>query len=81
MITIPNSEESGRKILLLFVNKFKCRPDHILLHSNLLSQGIPKEDLEKGLEFAEQKGWIEKTKGNQYKLTELGFSQAEQNIK
>jgi len=76
MATITSPEESARKILSLFVKHFSCRPGHVLVPNNLLSRGLSKEDLNKGLEFAKQKGWIETTKGSQYKLTESGFSEA-----
>jgi hypothetical protein len=76
MITTTIPEKSAHKILTIFVKHFSCQPGHVLVPNNLLSRGLSKEDLDKGLEFAKQKGWIEMTKGSQYRLTEAGFSAA-----
>jgi hypothetical protein len=78
MAATPASEASARKILTLFVKQFSCEPGHVLVPNNLLKRGLTEEELKKGLEFAIRKDWIEITRGGQYKLTELGFSAAQQ---
>lgn len=68
-------EDAARKILSIFVTHFNCRPGHIIVHNNLLARGLSPEDLIKGLEYAKEMGWIEFTKGSQYRLTQAGFSE------
>lgn len=81
MASIPTPEETARVILSIFVDDFQSRPDHVLQLNNFnalwLKRGLDTRDFKPGMTFAAQQGWVEVLrKGEAYKLTTLGFSEA-----
>lgn len=81
MATLPNPEENAHKILLMFVDKFNCRPNEILPLGSLMSAlndyNMRSSDLEEGVNFAINNAWIESLhNGSQYKLTSKGYEAA-----
>lgn len=75
MAVLPTPEENGRKILQIY-SHFNSRPGNVLRVSNLAAVGLRRRwlssDLQQGLEFAIERGWIREKNGG-FELTETGF--------
>lgn len=82
MATLPTNEEIAIEVLSIFVGHFNCRPEHVLSVNNFQavwhSRGLEAEDFKPGMEFADQRGWIEILPGGtSFRLTKDGFAAAE----
>ena len=77
MAILPTTEENAHKILEIY-RQFKSRPGHVLRVNNFVAVGARRRwemsDLQQGLEFAIQHGWIGEKSGG-FELTESGFSE------
>jgi hypothetical protein len=77
MAILPTKEDNGRKILEIY-NHFKSRPGHVLRTNNMIAVGARRRwemsDLQQGLEFALERGWIREKNGG-FELTSNGFEQ------
>jgi hypothetical protein len=77
MATIPTPEECAMRILReLYINRDQ-RPGDCLLDNNLMAlqgQGWRNDDLNAGLEYCLEKGWLTRNENiGSWKLTEEGF--------
>ena len=77
MAVLPTREENGRKMLEIY-HHFGSKPGHVLRVNNFVAVGARRRwemsDLQQGLEFAIQHGWIREKSGG-FELTESGFSE------
>jgi len=80
MATLPTPEACGRRVLCVF-DKFHVRPGDGLMLQNLLCVWFDDgewtgNDLQSGIDFALDQGWIERTaqRKHWYILTEEGYS-------
>lgn len=75
------SEYAAREVLNLFVERYKCKPGHILFLFNIrlvwLDRGHRYADLIVGIECAEKKGWIRYCNDSKqtFTLTEVGVQE------
>lgn len=78
MATISTPQETAIRILDIFVNHFKCRPDHVLRVNNFIglwhNKGLQWEDFEPGMKYAAETGLVEVLQnGPSFRLTQKGF--------
>jgi hypothetical protein len=77
MTVLATQEENGLKILEIY-NHFGSKPGHVLGVNNFVAVGARRRwemrDLQQGLEFALQRGWIRQKDGG-FELTETGFAE------
>jgi hypothetical protein len=77
MAVLPTREENARKVLEIF-GQFNSRPGYALTVNNFVAVGARRRwemaDLQQGLEFALQKGWI-REKSRTFELTDTGFAE------
>jgi hypothetical protein len=80
MATLPTAEASGRQILKIFVKQHGLRPGEGLGRISLIhafsKPGWRITDLDAGIEYALQKGWLEPAGDSYWRLTEAGFAAA-----
>lgn len=80
MANVPNSEESARKILAIFVEHFNSRAGYVLRGNNFMAvmhdYKLTASDFNEGLAFAVKQGWVEIPNDNSYQLTQAGFEEA-----
>lgn len=72
MATTPTHEECARHILRIF-EQHNCDAGKMLMLNSFVGAGI--HDLESGLKYALQHGWIEAGKNDSIFLTEEGFKE------
>lgn len=77
MAVLPTKEENGQKILEIY-SHFHSRPGHVLRVNNFVAVGARRRwemsDLQQGLEFALQSGWVKEKNGG-FELTKRGFEE------
>jgi hypothetical protein len=77
MVVLPTKEENAHKILEIYKH-FASRPGHVLQATNFVAVGERRRwdmnDLQQGLEFSIERGWIAKRTGG-FELTESGFAE------
>ena len=77
MAVLPTLEDNGRKVLEIF-SHFNSRPGDVLRVNNFIAVGARRRwkmnDLQQGLEYAAQKGWV-KSKNGGFELTHRGFDE------
>ena len=77
MATLPTKEENGKKILAIY-DHFKSQPGRTLRTNNIVAVGARRRwemtDLQQGLEYALEHGWVREKDGN-FELTTSGFEQ------
>jgi hypothetical protein len=77
MAVLPTREENAKKILEIY-RHFGSRPGHVLGVNNFVAVGARRRwemvDLQQGLEFALQRGWIREKNGG-FELTQDGFAE------
>jgi hypothetical protein len=70
-------EESGRLVLQIYA-RFDSQPGQVLRANNFVAvaarRRIPIADIQRGLEYAAEMGWIEETEDGSLRLTEQGFT-------
>jgi hypothetical protein len=80
MATLPKAEDAAKNILGIFAHRLNSRPGDILSLQHLLrgfSTSLWRNaDLNNGIEYAEQQGWVELTVNGDYQLTDTGFAVA-----
>jgi hypothetical protein len=81
MAPAPTPRETALKILEIFVTYFKRSPGSVLSTLDIIGVwnklGLHHADLKRGLDYAEEQGWIGIfDRGNSFRLTEEGFTQA-----
>ncbi|HEX8527023.1 hypothetical protein [Allosphingosinicella sp.] len=77
MAQLPTPEENGRTVLQIYAH-FGSRPGEVLRSNNFVAvaarRRIPIADIQDGLEFALEAGWIEETENGSLRLTDEGYS-------
>ena len=77
MAILPTREENAKKILQIY-SHFGSRPGYVLGVNNFVAVGVRRRwetsDLQQGLEFALERGWITEKNGR-FELTESGFAE------
>ncbi len=77
MAVLATKEENGQKILEIY-NHFRSRPGRVLRVNNFVVVGARRRwdmsDLQQGLKFALQKGWVKEKNNGSFELTESGFA-------
>lgn len=80
MAVLPTKEDNAHKVLEVF-SHFRARPGYVLRANNFVAVGARRRwemsDLQQGLEFASEQGWI-REKGGGIELTEQGFAEMPQ---
>ena len=80
MAVLPTKDDNAHKVLEVF-SHFRARPGHILRVNNFVAVGARRRwemsDLQQGLEFASEEGWIEEKNGG-IELTRKGFDKMPQ---
>ena len=79
MAVVPTPEDVARAILKCAVNQFHVRPGEIAPIPGIQTKLHPQysaDDLNAGLNFLVQKGWITLSPPNFLKLTDAGFAEA-----
>jgi hypothetical protein len=78
MAELPTPEQNGRDILRIFAH-FNSRPGEVLRANNFVAVGarwqLRMTDLQNGLEYARENGWIQELPSGGIKLTERGFAE------
>lgn len=81
MATLPTPDENGSLVLGIYAH-FNSRPGHVLRANNFVAvaarRRIPMADIQSGLNYAAERGWIEKTDNGSLRLTEQGFAEMPQ---
>ena len=77
MAKMPTPEENAHRILEIF-SKFEMRPGEVLPPGAVLTNWIKMvsartDDLNNGLQYAVEHGWITQKTDEKYELTETGF--------
>jgi len=77
MAILPTPEETGKLVLQIYAH-FDSRPGHVLRANNFVAvaarRRIPVADIQRGLEYAAEMGWIQETENGSLRLTEPGFA-------
>lgn len=79
--TLPNAEQCAGAILAIFVWHFGLLAGDVRRNDNFLTlwqqRGYRPKDLEAGLQYAIERGWLESlADGKSYRLTKGGFAAA-----
>ncbi len=77
MATLRTPEESGRFVLGIYA-RFESQPGRVLRANNFVAvaarRRVPIADIQRGLDFAVESGWLEETDDGSLRLTSTGYN-------
>jgi hypothetical protein len=80
MAAAPTAEDSARRILHIFL-EFGHRSGDVMQQNSFIAPfaepGWKASDFNAGITFAISEGWLESVSSASYRLTDLGFGEAE----